>query len=104
MRSYIGYCSRCDSRVLVRLDPEAELPADPVEIRCLDRVASCEQAECPLAGVSPADLRDRLEFLPATLAGGEPRSLEEAAEILRRARAASVRREVDRAGGKRSGD
>jgi hypothetical protein len=92
MKNYLTYCSVCDSKVLVRLDPEAEQPLDPSSVVCLDRVASCEEAECPLTDASPAELRDRLEFLPAGARGGKPRTLREAEEIVEKARVASLKR------------
>ncbi len=92
MKSYAAYCSACDSEVLVKLDPEAEQPLDPSNVICLDRVASCEEAECPLTGASSSELRDRLEFLPAQARGGKPRTLQEAEEIVEKARIASLKR------------
>ena len=92
MKSYVTYCSACDSEVLVQLDPEAEQPLDPSNVIYLDRVASCEEEECPLAGASSSELRDRLEFLPAEAGGGKPRTLQEAEEIVEKARIASLKR------------
>ncbi|MEE8446441.1 MAG: hypothetical protein V3S52_02180 [Gemmatimonadota bacterium] len=92
MKSYVTYCSACDSEVLVKLDPEADEPLDPSNVICLDRVASCEEEECPLAGASPSELRDRLEFLPSEARGGKPRTLQEAEEIVEKARIASLKR------------
>ena len=45
MKSYVTYCSACDSEVLVTLDPDAEQPLDPSNVICLDRVASSEEKE-----------------------------------------------------------
>jgi hypothetical protein len=92
MKSYLTYFSVCESKVLVKQDPEAEQPLDPSDVICLDRVASCEEAECPLADASSSELRDRLEFLPAEARGGKPRTLQEAEEIVEKARIASVKR------------
>jgi hypothetical protein len=45
-----------------------------------------------LAGASPSELRDRLEFLPSEARGGKPRTLQEAEEIVEKARIASLKR------------
>ena len=47
-----------------------------------------------LAGASSSELRDRLEFLPAEACGGKgkPRTLQEAEQLVEKARIASLKR------------
>lgn len=92
MEEYVTYCSACDAKVLVRVEPGAEHAIDPANVVCLDAVPSCADVECPLTGASFSELADRLEFLPSEMNSGESRSLEEAEDLLARARMASLRR------------
>ncbi len=96
MDVYVTYCSACDADVLVRLEPGAKHTLDPSDVVCLDAVPSCAEVECPLVGASVAELADRLEFLPPELSSGEPRSREEAEEIVAQARISSLRRRAGR--------
>ncbi len=92
MEEYVTYCSACDAKVLVRVEPDAEHALDPSNVVCLDAVPSCADVQCPLTGASFAELADRLEFLPPEMNNSEPRTLEEAEDLLARARMASLRR------------
>lgn len=91
MEEYITYCSACDAKVLIRVEPDAEHALDASNVVCLDAEPSCADVKCPLTGASFAELADRLEFLPSELSTGEPRSLEEAEDLLQQARIASLR-------------
>lgn len=98
MKRYRTYCSACDAEVLVSLDPDTKKP-DPEQVECVDEGEECAQAGCPLTGLSGSELAEKLEFLPASERGraeGEPRDLDQAAEILGEARIASFRRRFHR--------
>jgi hypothetical protein len=36
MEEYLTYCSACDAKVLVRVEPDAEHALDPSNVVCLD--------------------------------------------------------------------
>lgn len=98
MKVYEAYCSMCDARVRVTMDPEADHPIDSAHVECLDEEPSCAMIRCPLTGVTSRQLFDRLEFLPpGTLENGEPatRGWREAESIVRSARRAAMRRGHD---------
>ena len=91
MERYVAYCSQCNASVVVQWDSESDEPLDPSKIECLEVVASCQAAGCPLTDASASELLDLLEFLPSGAEGGKPRGLEEAERIVSRARATSMR-------------
>ena len=92
MKEYVTYCSECDARVVVRVPAQRKRPLAPADLTCLDRVASCTPATCPLCNVDAGELCDRLEFLPPELVGDNPRGFDEAVELVEKSRRAAVRR------------
>ncbi len=96
MRSYVAYCAACDCEVLVKVDPAADRPVDMSDVTCLEKVESCDAVECPLMGVSGEELLERLEFLPLEMHGHEARTLDESAEMVRKARISALRRGTGR--------
>jgi hypothetical protein len=61
------YCSACDREVLVTWAPPA--PGDDValadlEVVCFELGESCTGSMCPIAGVSPAVMKERLDEVP----------------------------------------
>lgn len=98
MKQYRTYCSACDAEVLVSLDPSTK-GIDPEQVDCVDEGEDCAEAGCPLTGLTSEELARKLEFLPASDAEGgegEPRTLEDAEELLGGARIASFRRRFNR--------
>ena len=71
MREYAthrAYCSACDREVTIGLAPGYEyVPGQPIEadaIVCHGLGEWCTGELCPLFGVEPAQLRERLEYVP----------------------------------------
>jgi hypothetical protein len=97
MKQYRTYCSACDAEVLVSVDPSTK-ELDPEQVECVDEGEECAEAGCPLTGLTPEELAQKLEFLPASEAEGEakPHDLESAEELLGEARIASFRRRFHR--------
>lgn len=96
MKEYEAYCTACGTRVIVTLDAPPDGPIDLSDVDCLDKVVSCEKMECPLVDITPANLPDRLEFLPPELRGGRERGLDESSDLVEKARATSVRLQAER--------
>jgi hypothetical protein len=96
MKEYEAYCTACGTRVIVTLESPPDGPIDLTGVDCLDKVVSCEKMECPIVDITPDNLPDRLEFLPAGLRGGSERGLSESTELVKRARATSVRLQTER--------
>ena len=96
MKNYVAYCAACDCEVLVKVDPGAERPVDLSDVVCLERVDSCDAVECPLMGVSGEELLERLEFQPMELHGTAARSLDEAEDLVKKARISALRRGTGR--------
>jgi hypothetical protein len=99
MKQYRTYCSECDAEVLVNVDPDQKT-IDPDEVVCADEGDECAETGCPLTGLTGAELAAKLEFLPGSGLeegkGAEPRTLDEAEELLGDARIASFRRQFRR--------
>jgi hypothetical protein len=96
VRDYEAYCTACGTRVVVSLDTPPDGPIDLAGVDCLDKVVSCEKMECPLVDITPDNLPNRLEFLPAQLQGGRERGMQESADLVERARSTSVRLQTER--------
>jgi hypothetical protein len=99
MKQYRTYCSECDAEVLVNVDP-GQKEMDPDEVVCADEGEECAETGCPLTGLTSSELATKLEFLPdpgpGEGKGAEPRTLDEAEELLGDARIASFRRQFRR--------
>lgn len=99
MKQLRTYCSECDAEVLVNVDPD-RTKVDPDEVVCADEGDECAETGCPLTGLTSSELAAKLEFLPDPDSGqgegAEPRTLEEAEELLGDARIASFRRQFRR--------
>ena len=96
MKEYVAYCAACDCEVLVKVDPAAEHPEELTDVECLERVESCDAVQCPLMGVSGEELLERLEFLPLELHGKGRRGLDEAQDLVKKARISALRRGTGR--------
>ncbi len=97
-KKYSAYCSACDANVLVTLE-EGEQNLDPSQVECLDEGDDCAVEECPLAGATAAELAARLEFVPVPSSEESPHDLDEAEEMVEKARIASFRRQFRRRDG-----
>ncbi len=95
MTAYAAYCASCDIQVDVEIDEGRErVTAENVSCPALGE--SCRAGTCLLARVSPAQLRDQLEFIPASGDGGRHRGFDEAARMVERGRRRSLSREAER--------
>ncbi len=97
-KRYAAYCSTCDANVLVTLE-EGERTLDPSKVECLDEGEDCALEQCPLAGATPEELAARLEFVPVPSGDDSPHDLDEAEEVVEKARIASFRRQFRRRDG-----
>ncbi len=95
MKTYEAWCARCEARVRVTLDPDAEHPLRGAEIDCLDRCPACDGIVCPLDARSARELGERLEFLPHGVHEPDERADADPEEILRRGRIGAMRRGED---------
>lgn len=95
MTTYAAYCAPCDMLVDVELDDgQEELTAENVSCPALGD--SCRPAACLLGRISPAQLRDQLEFVPVPSDEGSDRGFEEASRMVERGRRRSMAREAER--------
>jgi hypothetical protein len=65
METHLAYCSACDREVRVALapdyEPEPGKPIPPEAMVCLDHGEVCTGALCPLFGVPPKEMKEKLE-------------------------------------------
>lgn len=95
MTTHVAYCVPCDILVEVRLeDGQDRITADSVS--CPAVADACGTGPCPLARVSPAQLRAQLDFLPGASGGRAERGLGESARMVEQARRRSLGREAER--------
>ncbi|MBI4539933.1 MAG: hypothetical protein HY704_10550 [Gemmatimonadetes bacterium] len=65
MRTQFAYCSACDRVVRVVWEPadpsdDRERLPHPSKVLCLEVGQSCTGSMCPVFGVAPAEMRERL--------------------------------------------
>lgn len=95
MTTYAAYCAPCDIQVDVEVDDGQErVTAENVSCPALEE--SCRAGTCLLARVSPVQLRDQLQFIPASGDEGSDRGFEEAARMVELGRRRSLSREAER--------
>lgn len=90
MKRHVAYCSECNASVVIQWDPDEGL--DPSKVECLEVVASCQAADCPISDASAEELLEKLEFLPEGARKSGARGLSEAQDLVEKARASSLRR------------
>jgi hypothetical protein len=64
MQEKTVYCSACDREVLIAWEPPqsgVEITLAELEVVCFELGESCTGAMCPLSGVSPDVMKERLE-------------------------------------------
>lgn len=94
MTTYSAYCVPCDIEVEVQLEDGEQLTAENVSCPALED--GCRIGSCPLARLSPRQLRDQLDFLPPSEKEKSPRGLDESARLILSARRHAVAREAAR--------
>lgn len=94
MTTFTAYFIPCDIEVQVRLGDDEELTADNVTCPALED--GCRLGACPLARLSPRQLRNQIDFLPPSDEGGQNRDLRESARLIETARRRAVAREAAR--------
>ncbi|MDP2496648.1 MAG: hypothetical protein Q8W44_01525 [Candidatus Palauibacterales bacterium] len=95
MTTHAAYCAPCDMQVEVEIDSDrGEFTAEDVSCPALGD--SCRPATCMLGRISPAQLRDQLQFIPPSGTEKRNRGFEEAARMVERGRRRSMSREAER--------
>ena len=65
METHLAYCSACDREVEVTLKPDyTPVPGEPIPLDalvCLAHGDTCTGALCPLFGLPPAEMKEKLE-------------------------------------------
>lgn len=64
MQERTVYCSGCDREVLIAWEPPApgqEIALSDLDVVCFELGETCTGAMCPLSGVSPEEMKKRLE-------------------------------------------
>lgn len=94
MTTFTAYCVPCDIQVQVRMEEGEEITAENVTCPALED--GCRIGACPLARLSPRQLRNQIDFLPPSDEERQERDLQESARLIETARRRAVAREAAR--------